>query len=150
MTGTRRVTTLVTREGTPDARFVLAWVQQTLRADNNPLIEAALAHANRRGLPLLIYHGLRQDYPHASARLHRFILGLSAEMSRALNQRGIRCIHYVERPGHEVHGLVYRRPSMQRQFLPTSISPLYRETSSPHLHRVSTPCACEKRRVRAA
>lgn len=108
MTGSRRVTTLVTREANPDARFVLAWVQQTLRADNNPLIEAALAHANRRGLPLLIYHGLRQDYPHASARLHRFILGLSAEMSRALNQRGIRCIHYVERPGHQVRGLVYR------------------------------------------
>lgn len=91
-----------------DARYVLCWLQQTLRGDDHPTIDAAILLGNRLGLPVLVYHGLRKDYPHASDRLHRFILGASRAMARTLDDRGIACVHYVERDGHIERGLVYR------------------------------------------
>ncbi len=90
------------------ARYVLCWLQQTLRGHDHPTIDAALTFGNRLGLPVIVYHGLRQDYPHASERLHRFILGASRAMAKTLQQRGIACVHYVERKEHYERGLVYR------------------------------------------
>ena len=89
-------------------RYVLCWLQQTLRGHDHPTIDASVALGNRLGLPVLVYHGLRQDYPHASDRLHRFILGASRAMSQTLEARGIACVHYVERDGRHERGLVYR------------------------------------------
>ncbi len=90
------------------ARYVLVWLQQTIRGRDHPTIDAGIALANRLELPVLVYHGIRADYPHASDRLHRFLLGASREMARALAKRGVASAHYVERPGHEEKGLVYR------------------------------------------
>ncbi len=92
----------------PEARYVLVWLQQTLRGDDHPTIDAGVAIANALGLPVLVYHGLREDYPHASDRLHSFILGASREMARTLAKRGIACVQHVVRPGKEVRGLVYQ------------------------------------------
>ena len=71
------------------ADYVLVWLQQSLRGDDHPVIDAASVLANRLGLPVLVYHGLRCDYPYASARLSRFILGASAAMGRSLRSRGL-------------------------------------------------------------
>ena len=90
------------------ARYVLCWLQQTLRGDDHPTIDAAILLGNRLKLPVLVYHGLRQDYPHASDRLHRFILGASRAMACTLEDRGVACVQYVERDGHIERGLVYR------------------------------------------
>lgn len=102
----------VTRANEAPARrgglYVLAWTQQTLRGRDNPLVEAALQAGRRLGLPVLVYHGLREDYPHASARLHRFIVGASREMAMTLAGRGIACVQHVEREGCRERGLVYR------------------------------------------
>ena len=92
----------------PDARYVLVWTQQTLRSHDNPLLQAALQAGRRLSLPVLVYHGLRDDYPHASARLHRFILGASADMARGLGKQGIACVQHVARDGCRERGLVYR------------------------------------------
>ncbi len=92
----------------PDGKYVLVWLQQTLRGDDHPAIDAGVLIANQLGLPAIVYHGLREDYPHASARLHSFILGASRAMARTLRQRGIACIQHVVRPSHEEKGLVYR------------------------------------------
>lgn len=91
-----------------NARYVLCWLQQTLRGHDHPTIDASVALGNRLGLPVLVYHGLRQDYPHASARLHRFILGASRALGRTLAARGIACVHHVEREHCRERGLVYR------------------------------------------
>ena len=93
------------------ARYVMCWLQQTLRGHDHPTIDAAVACGNRLGLPVLVYHGLREDYPHASARLHRFILGASRAMAQTLAKRGIACAQYVDREGHRERGLVYRLAS---------------------------------------
>ena len=91
-----------------DARYVLCWLQQTLRGHDHPTIDASVALGNRLGLPVLAYHGLRQDYPHASDRLHRFILGASRAMGQTLERRGIACAHHVERDDRRVRSLFYR------------------------------------------
>lgn len=92
----------------PDGRYVLVWLQQTLRGHDYPAIDAAVSIGNDLGKPVLVYHGLREDYPYASARIHRFILGASAAMARTLEKRGIACIQFVDRSAKREKGLVYR------------------------------------------
>ena len=103
-----RVRALNARPLRADARYVLCWVQQALRAVDNPLIDAAVRLGNALGLPVLVYHGLREDYPYASARLHRFILGASRDLARGCGERGLRSVAHVDRDGHRERGLVYR------------------------------------------
>lgn len=90
------------------ADYVLVWLQQTLRGEDHPTIDAAALVANRLGLPLLVYHGLRCDYPYASARLSRFILGASAAMGRRLGARGIDCVQLPQTSRDHGKGMVYR------------------------------------------
>lgn len=88
--------------------YVLCWIQQTLRSDDNPLIDAAIDLGNRLGLPVLVYHGLREDYPHASDRLHHFILRASRDLQRECVRRGLRCVTFVDQAQTREKGLVYR------------------------------------------
>jgi deoxyribodipyrimidine photo-lyase len=89
-------------------RYVLCWLQQALRSSDNPVIDAAVRLGNALGLPALVYHGLREDYPFASDRLHRFILGASRDVATGCKERGLACIQFVDREAKREKGLVYR------------------------------------------
>ena len=89
-------------------RYVLCWLQQALRAPDNPLIDAAIRLGNALDLPVLVYHGVREDYPYASDRLHRFILGASRDLERDCAARGVACVQFVDRAAKREKGLVYR------------------------------------------
>ena len=94
---------------TPGAgRYVLCWLQQALRAPDNPLIDAAIRLGNALGLPVLVYHGMREDYPFASDRLHYFLLGASRDLERDCAVRGLACVQFVDRGAKREKGLVYR------------------------------------------
>ena len=86
----------------------MCWLQQNLRAIDNPVIDGAIATANKLKLLVLVYHGLGQRYPHANDRLHRFIVEASRSLAPEVEARGLRCINYIERPTKYEHGLVYR------------------------------------------
>ena len=88
--------------------YVLCWLQQTLRGERNPVIDAAVALGERLGRPVVVYHGLGRGYPHASHRLHRFILEASSDLGRDVEARGLRFVRHVERDGKIGQGLVYR------------------------------------------
>ena len=90
------------------ARYVLCWLQQNIRAFDNPVIDAAIATGNKLKLPVVVYHGLGQGYPHANDRLHKFIVEASRSLAPEVEKRGLRCINYVERPEKYEKGLVYR------------------------------------------
>ena len=90
------------------SEYVLCWLQQTLRPTDNPVIDAAIDLGNALGLPVLIYHGIREDYPHASDRLHDFLIKASRDLQNACHDRGLRCVNHVAREGHQEKGLVYR------------------------------------------
>ena len=103
-----RVRSLNAHNVRPTARYVLCWLQQALRARDNPVIDAAICLGNDLGLPVLVYHGLREDYPYASDRLHRFILGASRDLARECRQRGLASVTHVDRAEKREKGLVYR------------------------------------------
>lgn len=89
-------------------KYVLCWLQQNLRAIDNPVIDGAIATANKLNLPVVVYYGLGQSYPHANDRLHHFIIEAARSLAPEVEARGLRCINYIERPAKYEKGLVYR------------------------------------------
>ena len=79
------------------ACFVLCWLRQTLRAEDNPVLDVAIARANALGLPVLVYHGIDNRYPLASHRLHRFLCEASGSLERGCVERGF-CRYQVAGP----------------------------------------------------
>ena len=88
--------------------FVLCWLMQALRAEQNPALDAAIALGNERGLPVVVLHALENRYPYASHRLHRFILEASRELEAGVEARGLRFVRWVKREGESEVDLVAR------------------------------------------
>lgn len=80
---------------------VLYWMQSTFRTRDNQALDFGIEQANRLGLPLLVYHGLRHDYPWASDRLHTFLLQSVADLYHEFDQLGIQYAFYLERDGDD-------------------------------------------------
>jgi len=81
--------------------LVLYWMQSTFRTRDNQALDFAVEQANGLGLPLLVYHGLRHDYPWASDRLHTFLLETAADLYREFDGLGIQYAFYLERRGDD-------------------------------------------------
>jgi len=113
----------------PGGELVLYWMQTTHRAHDNFALDFAIEQANALGLPLLVYHGLRPDYPWASDRLHSFILESVAELYRRFEERGIPYAFYLDptggpRPGPSPLVELARRAALVvTDFYPTFIVP---------------------------
>jgi deoxyribodipyrimidine photo-lyase len=69
--------------------FVLYWLQTTMRSRDNFALNHAATMANELRLPLVVYQGLRPDYPWASDRFHTFILESAADLAADFADRGI-------------------------------------------------------------
>jgi deoxyribodipyrimidine photo-lyase len=69
-------------------RYVLYWMQQSQRAEDNHAFEYAAQRANERGLPLVVGFGLTAAYPAANRRHYRFLLEGLAETAAAVAARG--------------------------------------------------------------
>lgn len=88
--------------------YILCWLMQALRAEENPIVDAAIALGNRHGLPVVVLHALENRYPYASHRLHRFILEASQELGPGIEARGLRFVRWVRRAGESEVDLVAR------------------------------------------
>ena len=77
-----------------------------LRAHDNPALDAALAAGDELGVPVFVYHGLSERYPHASDRHHTFILEGARDVQEQLVARGLGTAFHLERPGQEGDHLV--------------------------------------------
>src|SRR5690349_21418515 len=85
---------------------VIYWVQAFRRARSNAALSTAIAEANARKLPLLVYEALRVDYPYASARTHAFVLeGARVEASR-YRARGASYVFFLPRSPDEARCVV--------------------------------------------
>ena len=80
--------------------FVLYWMHNALRAHENPALDVAICLARQNGLPLLVYHGLSEDYPYASDRYHAFILQGDRDVQRELTDRGIANAFHLQQKGN--------------------------------------------------
>ena len=77
--------------------FVLYWMQGvTMRSRANFALNFAIDQANRLSIPVLVYQGLRHDYPWASDRFHTFILESAVDLYHGFADRDIQYAFYLE------------------------------------------------------
>lgn len=100
-----RIRPLSDRPLAANRRYVLCWLQQALRAYDNLVIDAAIRLGNALNLPVLVYHGVREDYLYASDRLHQFILGASLDLADDCRHRGLAYVQHVHRAERREKGL---------------------------------------------
>ena len=91
-----------------DAAFVLYWMIAARRSTFNFALDRAAAWANELGRPLVVLEALRVDYPHASDRLHRFVLDGMADNRRAFDGSPVLYYAYVEPSAGAGKGLLER------------------------------------------
>jgi deoxyribodipyrimidine photo-lyase len=88
--------------------YVLYWMQIYRRLERNHALDYAVRCARELGRPLVIYEGLRLDYPWASARLHRFVLEGMQDNAAQAKRWGLNYWPFVERKKGEGRGLLAR------------------------------------------
>lgn len=91
-----RVLQLNDRPTNANARYVLYWMQMYKRMDSNHALIFAIRKANELKLPLVVYEGLKYNYPWASDRLHTFILEGVEEKRAEFERLGIRYVFYLQ------------------------------------------------------
>jgi photolyase PhrII len=105
-----------------------------MRTHDNPALDFAAEQANRLRLPLLVYQGLRADYPWASDRIHTFILESAADLATEFERCGTQYGFYLDRreragtggTGRERSPLVQlagRAALVVTEFFPTFLMP---------------------------
>ena len=72
-------------------------MRAALRLDENPTFDVARTIAEDLSLPLVIYQGIDERYPHASYRHHRFLLEGAADVAHRAEELGIRHVLHVAR-----------------------------------------------------
>ena len=81
-------------------QYVLYWMQQSQRAEDNHALEFAIQQANELRQPLLVAFGLMDEYPEANLRHYTFMLEGLQETQQTLRERGIKM---VVRRGHPLN-----------------------------------------------
>ncbi|THB77401.1 MAG: deoxyribodipyrimidine photolyase [Desulfobacteraceae bacterium] len=78
--------------------YVLYWMQQSQRAQDNHALEYAIIEANRQDKMVIVVFGLTPDYPDANLRHYTFMLEGLKETQEILSARGIRMIFRIGHP----------------------------------------------------
>ncbi|HET8644408.1 MAG TPA: deoxyribodipyrimidine photolyase, partial [Vicinamibacteria bacterium] len=91
--------------------YVLYWAQAYRRLSHNHSLDDAIRCADELGRPLVVYEGLRLDYPWASARLHRFVLEGMRDNAAQARRLGINYWPFVETERAPARGLLARLAS---------------------------------------
>ena len=79
-----------------EAKYVLYWMIAARRTRSNFSLQRAIEHAERRGLPLLVFEPLRVGYRWASHRIHRFVIDGMTDNAARLDALGVAYYPYVE------------------------------------------------------
>ena len=84
------------------ATYVLYWMQQSQRAEDNHALEYAINEANRLNQPVIVLFVLMHDYPDANLRHATFMVEGLIETKKALAFRGIEMVIRIGNPVDEV------------------------------------------------
>lgn len=90
----------------PAGAYVLYWMAAARRTTWNLALERAVAWARELGKPLLVFEGLRAGYPHASARLHRFVIDGMRDNAARCAAAGVGYFPWVEPRDGDGKGLL--------------------------------------------
>ena len=69
--------------------FVLYWMRGSIRLDECPTFDVARLISDSLKLPLLVYQGIDERYPHASYRHHRFLMEGAADIANRAEELGV-------------------------------------------------------------
>ena len=84
-----------------DGIYILVILARALRGIDNPVIEAAIAHANHLKLPIVVYSELDTTVVHASDRICYFTLGAFRELAKTLTEQNITCVQSIRKEGED-------------------------------------------------
>lgn len=101
-----RVRIANSRPVNPSGRYVLYWMQAYRRLHSNHALDVALKWCRELKKPLVVYEGLKRNYPWANARHHAFMLQGMRDNAAAARKLGISYWPFVENPDQPGHGLV--------------------------------------------
>ena len=87
---------------------VVVWLKSAHRFHENPALDVGKTIALAYDLPLLVYHGIDERYPHSSVRHHNTLLDAALDVARKCEENGIKHTLHVARDGH--------RPSVMKEF----------------------------------
>ena len=121
-----RVTALNDAPAREAGEFVLLWLQGQRRIRHNLAFAHAQRRANELARPLIVYEALRRDYPHASERLHHFVLSGVEDNARDCAAQGVSYGFFLETPASPrgvLHRLAARASVVVTDSLPTFIHP---------------------------
>src|SRR4029453_18281817 len=118
-----RVRHVRTGPGRRGGDYGLYWMQAYRRLECNHALDEAPRRANEAGKPLVVYEGLRLDYPWASLRHHRFILEGMQGNHEAATRLGLAYWPFVETEPGAGRGLVARLPRRAPLLFPTDFPP---------------------------
>lgn len=94
--------------------YVLVILNRALRGENNPVIDAALCHAQVLDLSIVVYSELDEQVDWANDRLFYFALGAFRECAIVLKKRNIQCVQALRREREEAH---WQSPSAKESLL---------------------------------
>lgn len=150
----------VPREAEVQSRgsFVLYWCQVAHRVPFNHALHAAVALGNHLGKPVVCYHALRPDYPHASDRIHAYILDGLGEFGQAMRALGIPYWLEVPRSAAEhqprLRELGRRAAAVVSDWHPTFVVPRHLAAAAKVLHcplfAIDAACVVPARRIPAS
>lgn len=83
---------ILNRKNTFSGDYVLYWMQQSQRAEENHALEYAVELANHLEQRLLVVFGILDDYPEANLRHFTFMLEGLQETQQTLAKRGIQMV----------------------------------------------------------
>jgi deoxyribodipyrimidine photo-lyase len=92
----------------PRGQYVLYWMQTSRRLHHNHALDYAAAWARQWHKPLVVYEGLKRNYPWANARHHTFVLQGMRDNAAAARRLGVTYWPFVETPDFSGHGLLRR------------------------------------------
>ncbi|MFO0697440.1 MAG: deoxyribodipyrimidine photolyase [Polyangiales bacterium] len=90
----------------PERGYVLHWITAARRLRSSFALDLAVELARAFGRPLVVLEALRVGYPHASDRLHAFVLSGMAENAEEAARANVVHHAYVERRPGEGSGLL--------------------------------------------
>jgi len=96
------------RDVNASGRYVLYWMQAFRRLHSNHALDHASRWSRELKKPLVVYEGLKRNYPWANARHHAFMTDGMADNAAAAKRLGITYWPFVETPDNSGHGLVSR------------------------------------------
>ena len=101
---------------------VIVWLKSLFRTHENPAVDVGRWMAHHHDLPLLIYHGLDERYPHASLRHHNVVMDAAVDLHRGFKKQGLRYVFHLAREGHRPS--VMKRLAGQASMIVTDLFPL--------------------------